>query len=232
MSAQWVLDEFRQVGIDFESPEEVASYDERQGDDPAEDDELLDRLDARAGQVLVDLGAGTGSLSLRAARRGLTVHAVDISTAMLDRIRLKADRAGMPGIQLHHAGFLTYRQAAPGADFVVTRFALHHLPDFWKGVALLRVKVMLRPGGHALIRDVVFSFALPDYVRGVEAWISEVAREDGSGWSREAFETHVRDEHSTYGWIMEGLIERAGLRIVNAHYDSDAYAEYLCRRPD
>jgi putative AdoMet-dependent methyltransferase len=231
MSEAWTYDEFSPVGIDFGSPEEVAAYDDRQGNVPTDDIALLDRLGARAGQSLVDLGSGTGSLALHAAARGMKVHAVDVSPAMLAIVRGKADSAGLDTISCHQAGFLTYEHPSPGADFVVSRFALHHLSDFWKGVALLRIASMLRPGGQALVRDVVFSFPLEQFKQGIEAWIADVAREDGRGWPRSAFETHVREEHSTFGWIMEGLIERSGLRLVAAEYESDAYAEFLCRKP-
>lgn len=231
MAGSWEYDELRQVGIDFADPEEVAAYDKRQGVDPAAADELLDRLDTHAGETLVDLGAGTGLLSLRAAQRGLTVHVVDVSPAMLAHARARAERLGLTGVTFHHAGFLTYRHGSPGADHVVSAYALHHLPDFWKGIALLHVSQILHPGGQFLLRDVIFSFPLPDYARGVEAWTAAVAHDDGSGWTRADLETHIREENSTFGWVLEGLIERAGLQLLEARYEGGAYTEYLCRKP-
>jgi hypothetical protein len=38
----------------------------------------------------------------------------------------------------------------------------------------------------------------------------------------------VREEHSTFAWIIEGLLERTGFRIVMASKDDPAYADYLC----
>ena len=35
------------------------------------------------------------------------------------------------------------------------------------------------------------------------------------------------DEHSTFGWIMEGLIARAGFRLQSAEYDNEVYGEYI-----
>ena len=41
----------------------------------------------------------------------------------------------------------------------------------------------------------------------------------------------MRDEHSTFDWILQGLIERAGFRIEQARHARGVYATYVCRRP-
>ena len=92
---------------------------------------------------------------------------------------------------------------------------------------MLRVASMLRAGGRFFLRDVVFSFAAGDYEAGAERWISEMTGR-GAGWPREAFETHLRDEHSTYAWIMRGLLERAGFAVEEDRW-APAYADYDCR---
>ena len=51
---------------------------------------------------------------------------------------------------------------------------------------------------------------------------------DVSGFSQKDFETHVREEYSTFSWVLEGLIARAGFEIVEKQYPSCEYAEYLC----
>ena len=40
-------------------------------------------------------------------------------------------------------------------DLVISEYALHHLPDFWKAVALERMAGFLRPGGTLRLRDLV-----------------------------------------------------------------------------
>jgi hypothetical protein len=38
----------------------------------------------------------------------------------------------------------------------------------------------------------------------------------------------VRDEHSTFGWILEGMLERAGFAVEEARYDgSKIFADYV-----
>src|SRR5437016_888939 len=71
--------------------EQVAAvYDEVQQDRFAEAETTVDLLAelAGAGPVL-ELGVGTGRLALPLARRGLTVHGIDASAPMVDRLRAK-----------------------------------------------------------------------------------------------------------------------------------------------
>jgi len=227
----WHYDDMRQVGVDFESPREVEAYDRNQGSDPAEDRDLLKRLGVRPDHVVIDFGCGTGLLLLAAARMARQVHAVDVSAPMLDFARNRASAAGMSNIAFHRAGFLTYRHDGEPADLVFTRYAFHHLPDFWKVAALRRMAKMLKPGGRLYLKDVVYSFPPDEYEAGIEGWIDRVARPEGSGFTRRDFQTHVREEFSTYGWLLEEMFRRTGFRIESADYLDDAYAEYICVKP-
>ena len=64
------------------------------------------------------------------------VTAVDVSPAMVATLRQRAAAEGLTNLVAVQAGFLTYEHAGPPVDGVFTRNALHHLPDFWKAVAL------------------------------------------------------------------------------------------------
>jgi hypothetical protein len=41
---------------------------------------------------------------------------------------------------------------------------------------------------------------------------------------------HVREEHSTFGWIVEGMLQRAGFEIVEADYLTPESAQYVCKK--
>ena len=114
-------------------------------------------------------------------------------------------------------------------DRVVTRFALHHLPDFWKQVALVRMAAMLRPGGQLFLRDVAFSFPPGDYIRAMPAWIERMPRV--SGYAREDFETHVRDEHSTFAWVLHEMAPGLNIRLEVRRAERE-YVDLLCFGPD
>lgn len=56
------------------------------------------------------------------------------------------------------------------------------------------------------------------------------ARRDG-GWTGADIEEHVRDEHSTFTWLLEPMIERSEFRIEQGHYSQDGiFAGYVCAR--
>ncbi len=226
----WMFSEFEPVGVDLDSVESVAAYDRNQGTDVAKDDALLDRLGVEEGTVFVDLGTGTGSLPVRAALRGAEAHAVDVSENMIAFARRRADESGV-SLHHHHAGFLTYEHAPGSAAVVTTRSALHQLPDTWKQVALNRVAAMLRQGGTFYLWDAMWSFDAHETTERLPAWVDAMAKAPGEGFTKEMFETHVREEFSTFAWVLEGMIERAGLCIVESNFPAPWYGEFVARRP-
>jgi SAM-dependent methyltransferase len=159
------------------------------------------------------------------------VIAVDVSAAMLEATARKAAPAGATNVELVRAGLLGYDHPGPAADVVYSRNTLHHLPDFWKAVALERIAAMLRPGGHLRLRDLVFSFDARDAVQRVEAWLAAAPTDPARGWTRPELEAHLRDEHSTYTWLLEPMLERAGFAIVGREEaESGIFAAYTCRK--
>jgi hypothetical protein len=49
-------------------------------------------------------------------------------------------------------------------------------------------------------------------------------------WLRAEFEEHVRDEHSTFSWLLEPMLHRAGFEIEDAVYTPDRFsAKYVAR---
>jgi hypothetical protein len=123
---------------------------------------------------------------------------------------------------------LTYEHDGDLADFVITKAALHILPDFWKMVAFVRVASMLKAGGILYLRHVIFSFPPTEYETSINAWIERVAKPGGEGWTARDYEMHVREEHSTFAWVIEGMLSRAGFNIAEANYLTPTAAEYLC----
>ncbi|MFE9094791.1 class I SAM-dependent methyltransferase [Streptomyces sp. NPDC007264] len=112
-------------------------------------------LPRRACDVL-DLGCGTGSLSLLAAERGHRVTGVDLSPAMIELARAKL--AGRDAV------FLVGDAAAPPVgeqrfDVVLVRHLLWALPD--PGRALRHWRGLLRPGGRLVLVEGVWGTTSP-----------------------------------------------------------------------
>ena len=221
--AAGLFDELAHAGHEHLDPAYVAGYDEKAAfeADAAEEVRMLLGLGLGPESTLVDLGAGTGTLALAAAPAFRRIVAVDVSPAMT--AAMEAKLAGVVNVERVQAGFLSYEHHGAPADVVYSRNALHHLPDFWKAVALDRVAGMLRPGGVFRLRDIVFSFDPRDAETSIGTWL-----ESSGNWSRAELETHLREEHSTFTWLLEPMLERAGFDIGEADYGRGIFAHYVC----
>lgn len=221
----WLLDEMSSIGRENLDAGHVARYDEKEDAAAADEVLLLRSMGTGPGSTVVDLGAGTGQFALAAAAAGLRVVAVDPSPVMLDRLAEKARATA--SLAIVRGGFLTYEHEGVAADVVYSRYALHHLPDFWKAVALHRVRRMLRPGGIFRLWDIVYSFPVEEAAERIERWCASLPV-DSDGWTRADLEEHVRDEDSTFTWLLEPMLERAGFRIEDASYTEDGFfAKYV-----
>lgn len=228
----WWLEETIHAGREHFDEHHTRRYDAKEDARAAEEVSLLEGLGVlSAGSSVIDVGAGTGQFTLAAAQVCARVVAVDVSPLMLERLAEKVELSGASNVEVTPAGFLTYQHSGPPADVVYSRYALHHLPDFWKAIALGRLGDMLRRGGVLRLWDVVYSFEARDAERRIEAWIADTMAADVErGWTRAELAEHVRDEHSTFTWLLEPMIERAGFEIVEAEYSDSVFARYVCRK--
>ena len=225
----WYLDEVAHAGPEHLDDAYVATYDHKAGVEWAAEVARLRRLGLDETRTLVDLGAGTGGLAQAAAPLSRRVVAVDVSSAMLAILRDRADQLGLRNLECVHAGLLTYNHDGALADFVYSRHALHHLPDFWKVMALRRMAAMLAPGGVLLLRDLTYSCEPRETERTIETWLATAAAQPESGWTRAELEAHLREEYSTFSWLLEAMLERVGFTIQQVDYDeSHIFADYVC----
>jgi len=226
----WLFDEYASAGVDYTSQKEAAAYDAMHQRFRRYDEEaaaIINTLGLGPESTVIDMGAGTGAFAVYAARHVKQVFAVDVSPTMLARCREKAEVAGLRNVRCRVGGFLTYRHAGPPVDAFVSVAALHHLPDFWKLVGLRRAAKMLKRGGKLFLFDIVFPASAPDLVRQLQAWVRRIGDKAGARLAKEA-EVHIRSEHSTYDWVMDGLLRRAGFRIIRKHAGEGFQTTYVC----
>ena len=228
----WFYDEMKHAGVDYSDVAQVEAYDKRHQkfrDYEKGSQAIIDALGLGSEHTVIDMGAGTGAFALHAAACCKTVYAVDVSQAMLDYTRQKAEKAGISNIVFCQGGFLTYDHRAAAVDALVSVAALHHLPDFWKLVGLRRAAQMLKSGGRLYLFDVVFSSDQADYAAHFDQWVQSMARQVGAEFAAEV-ETHIRDEYSTYDWVLEGFLRRAGFCIDAITYAEMSGVTYLCTK--
>ena len=226
----WQYDEMKQIGKDYGSLAEVEAYDARHGkfrNIEKENADILEALGTQPDHELIEFGTGTGAFALQAARSCRRVYAVDVSNTMLEYAKKKAARLAITNITFVHGGFLSYEHAASPVKAIVTSTAFHHLPDFWKGIALQRLNRMLKTGGQLYIADVIFEAR--DVRGNIERWIAKLETVAGQE-IRKDVETHIRQEYSTYDWILDGLLERAGFSITDKTMIEGVIGQYLCRK--
>ena len=226
----WLLDERASAGRENLDVAHVGRYDGKMDGRADSEVELLRSWGLGESSVVIDLGCGTGQFALTVAPVCRRVVAVDVSPAMRHRLRSKLGEAGIDNVEVAAAGFLTYEHGDDPADIVYSRYALHHLPDFWKVMGLRRVRAMLRPGGLLRLWDVVYGFDPDEAGERIEAWCAPFGDEIEGDWARGEMEEHVRDEHSTFTWLLEAMFERTGFTVEVADYSDNGFdARYVLR---
>ena len=120
---------------------------------------LLDRLDLKPGQRLLEIGCGWGTLAIEAAKRGAKVVGLTLSTEQKDWAERKIVQAGLgPKIEIR---LQDYRETAEQFDAVASVEMVEAVGQRWWGAYLDSIARNLKTGGRAAlqfisIRDELF----------------------------------------------------------------------------
>lgn len=116
--------------------------------------EVVQRLGASAGEVVVDLGTGTGYflpfLSLAVGPAGRVV-ALDSEPAMVAHVRQRAAREGLANVDAREVTAADPGLAPASVDRVLIVDTWHHVPE--RAAYAARLRDALRPGGTVLVVD-------------------------------------------------------------------------------
>jgi len=176
-------------------------------------DELARLLPDRGGTTFLDVGCGLGAHSLRLARRGFTVSAVDFSESILEQARENVRANGLAGrITVEQADLLALPFRDDAFDNVLCWGVLMHVPEMAR--AMTELARVTAPGGVLVINEVnarapearALQIALPRLAKsdisvertqeGVEHWSDT---ESGPLMWRHADVRWLIHEMSTYG---------------------------------
>jgi ubiquinone/menaquinone biosynthesis C-methylase UbiE len=120
-------------------------------------DRIIDLADVGAKDVVVDVGAGTGLLTLALAERAERVWAIDIAASMCEYLRTKAASAGLANVAVSQGTAASLPLVDRSVDVVVSNYCFHHLDEGGKRMALAEAYRVMRPGGRLVFGDMMFS---------------------------------------------------------------------------
>ena len=129
----------------------------RQFDDPARDawqmpDKVIAALHLQPGQIVADIGAGTGYFSVRLARSAAApkVYAVDIEPGMVSYLRDRAAKEGLRNIIAVQAAEDDARLPEP-VDAILIVDTYHHIGN--REIYFRKLAKSLKPSGRLAIID-------------------------------------------------------------------------------
>lgn len=116
-------------------------------------DWILAHLQIEPHSSVLDVAAGTGTLSRAIAREARQVVAIDITSEMLARGKASAEAAGITNVIFERGDAAALPYLDDSFDLVVCRFAVHHFAEPRRQISeMVRV---CRPGGRVAIVDLV-----------------------------------------------------------------------------
>jgi cyclopropane-fatty-acyl-phospholipid synthase len=111
---------------------------------------LLDRLELRPGQRLLEIGCGWGTLAIEAAKRGVSVVGLTLSTEQKAWAERKVADAGLSDrIEVR---LQDYRETAEQFDAVASVEMVEAVGRRWWGAYLDSIARNLKPGGRAALQ--------------------------------------------------------------------------------
>jgi len=178
------------------------------------DRELLQLLGS--GQLLVEVGIGTGELLPRLTEGWQKVIGIDQSQAMLDEARRRANAEICPDLELRLGEMATLPVADALADAVLMNMVLHHAPQ--PRLVLEDAVRVLRPDGRLVIADL--SRHNQDWTRDVlaDVWLGFTEEELG-GWLVEVGFESVEIKLLPQDGPMNGILLAIASQQINPQGD-------------
>jgi len=184
-------------------------------------DEVIEASEPTKTMAAVDLGCGSGQLTLKLAPRVESVLGVDVSSRMIELLAANARAAQIANVR-GEAVAIEKLEIPPGSvDLIVTNYTLHHLLDEDKAALVHSAFGWLRPGGRLVIGDMMFGRGSDARDRAIitsKLWLF-VKKGPGGWWrivkntGRFLFRMQERPI-SIAAWT--SLLEGAGFRDIDA----------------
>jgi arsenite methyltransferase len=175
---------------------------------------LLDLVPLRAGLTVLDVGAGTGFLSVELAQRcgpSTRVIAVDPWGQALVRLRRKLAYLGLANVELLEQDAATLALPAASVDLVVSNLGIHNFES--PGAVLQACVRAMKPEASLWLGT-----NLMGHMAELYAVYADVLRESGQQDALGALEAHVRQRGTVDS--VSALLRAAGLRVTRIETDA------------
>ncbi len=120
---------------------------------------VLDRTQARVGDTILEIGCGWGSFAEIAARAGVNVHALTLSTEQKRHVDDRMAAAGLGGVTV---ALTDYRDATGVYDAVASIEMVEAVGEEYWPAYLDTIARVLKPGGRAAIQYIAIDDAVFD----------------------------------------------------------------------
>nr|MDO8081114.1 class I SAM-dependent methyltransferase [Candidatus Freyarchaeota archaeon] len=196
------------------------SYDERTSKWPGYDKliiRIVELANPRESDIVLDMGAGTGSVSFAFAPKVSRVVAMDIAEKMLKVGRKKAKENNLQNVEFRYGDFENpnYKEKV---DIIVTNIAFHHLTHEQKRKVIRNWYDLLKPGGRVIIGDMMFFFdPIKERERAIKlmAVLAEryAVKKKGEDL-KSTMERYKKTDHPIYVYTLKEFFEEAGYRVT------------------
>lgn len=200
--------------VDFTHPDFGELYDELPLWSAAFGLLLLERVPLRPGLTILDVGAGTGFLTLELAQRcgpRSTVIAVDPWTAGMKRLRRKLEYLGLENVRLLEQDAATLDLPEASVDLVVSNLGVN---NFENADAVLRTCFrVMKPGGKLWLTT-----NLVGHMQELYEVYREVLTELGLADRLPALDAHI--QHRATIASLHGMLTGAGFEPLDVATDT------------
>jgi cyclopropane-fatty-acyl-phospholipid synthase len=202
---------------------------------------LLDRLELKPGQRLLEIGCGWGTLAIEAAKRGVSVVGLTLSTEQKSWAERKIGEAGFPDqIEIR---LQDYRSTAELFDAVASVEMVEAVGRRWWGAYFDSIARNLRPNGRAALQfismddrvfegyarnaDFIQTYIFPGGLLVNEPDFEALARDRGLSWEqREGFGQDYAETLKRWRERYDAAVARGALQGFDNRFH-DLWRYYL-----
>jgi cyclopropane-fatty-acyl-phospholipid synthase len=186
-------------------------------------DLICEKLQLRAGQRLLDVGCGWGSLILHAVRHyGVHATGITLSAAQRAHVLAKVDALGLTDrVEVRLQDYRELAVAADGPFDAVASIEMgEHVGERNYAIYSAALHRMLRPGGRLLLQQMSRGGVAPGGGAFIESYIAP--------------DMTMRPLHQTLGYLQRAGLEIRQVEALREHYvrTIDAWAQTLEQRWD